>query len=73
LAIYERIVDDGRKEIDGLDDGQLLGQLINPGIVVGAGADEEIGIVAGGKVAQNLRDALGGQLPCSAGARGVID
>jgi hypothetical protein len=40
---------------------------------VGVGADEEIRIVAGGKVAQDLRDALGGQLPCSAGARSEID
>jgi hypothetical protein len=38
-----------------------------------AGADEEMGIVAGREVAQNLRDALGGQLTRSAAARGVID
>jgi hypothetical protein len=37
-----------------------------------AGADEEIGIVAGREVAQNLRDALGGQLPRSATARSKI-
>jgi hypothetical protein len=68
LAVHKRIVDDGRKEVDGLDDGQILGQLVDAGIIVRAGADEEIGIVAGGKVAQDLRDALRGQLPCSAGA-----
>jgi hypothetical protein len=68
LAVHKWIVDDGRKEIDGLDDGQLLGQLVDAGIIVGAGADEEIGVIAGRKVAQNLRDALRGQLSCSAGA-----
>jgi hypothetical protein len=73
LAVHKRIVDDGRKEIDGLDDGQILGQLIDAGIIVRAGADQEIRIIAWGKVAQNLRDALRGQLPCSAGARSVID
>jgi hypothetical protein len=40
---------------------------------VGLGADQEMGIVAARKVAQNLRDALGGQLPSSAGARCVIE
>jgi hypothetical protein len=40
---------------------------------VRASADEEIGIVAGRKVAQDLRDALGGQLPRSASARSIVD
>jgi hypothetical protein len=37
------------------------------------GADKQVRIVQLGKMAQDLRDALGGQLPRSAGARGVID
>jgi hypothetical protein len=73
LAVDVGIVDDRRKEVDGLDDGQLLRQLIDPGVVVGLGADQEMRIVAARKVAQNLRDALGGQLPSSAGARSVVE
>jgi hypothetical protein len=40
---------------------------------VGVGADEETRIVAARKVAQNLRDALRGQLTRSAGAGSIVD
>jgi hypothetical protein len=73
LAVDIRIVDDRRKEIDRLDDGQIFCQLIDARVVVRASADQKIRIIAGWKVAQDLRDALGGQLPCSAGTRCVID
>ena len=73
LAVHERIVDHRRKEVDGLDEGQLLGQTIDTGVIVGVRADEEIGIVAAREVAQNLRDALRGQLSRSASARSVVD
>jgi hypothetical protein len=73
LSVHERIVDHGREKVDGLDDSQVLGQLIDTGVIVSVGADEEVGVVVGGKVAQNLRDALRGQLSRSASARGVID
>jgi hypothetical protein len=60
LAVHKRIIDVGRKEIDRLNDGQIFGQLINTGVVVCTGADQKVRVVAGRKVAQNLRDALGG-------------
>ena len=73
MAVDEGIVDDRRKKVDGLDDGQILGQLIDTRVIVGVGADEEIGIVVAGKMAQNLRNALRGQLARSAGAGCIID
>jgi len=42
LAVDVRIVDDGRKEIDGLDDGQVVGETINARVVVRLGADEQV-------------------------------
>lgn len=73
LAVYEGIVDDRRKKVDSLDDGQVLGQLVDTGVVVGVRADEEMGIVIARKMAQNLRYALRGQLARSAGARSVVE
>jgi hypothetical protein len=73
LAVHIRIIDVGRKEIDRLDDGQIFGQPIDAGVIVRVGADQKVRIVAGRKVAQDLRDALGGKLACSAAARGKVD
>src|SRR5262249_32970821 len=67
------IVDHRRKEVDGLNDGDLLGQLVDAGVVVRLGADQEVGIANAWYVTQHLRDVLSGHLARSAGAGGVID
>ena len=43
-AVLVGVVDDGREEVDGLDDGQVLGQAVDAGIVVRLGADQKIGV-----------------------------
>jgi hypothetical protein len=73
LPVDVGVVDEWREEVDGLDDGQVLGQLVNTRVIMGVGADEEIGIVAFEQIAQNLRNAPGGQFARSTGARGVVD
>jgi hypothetical protein len=48
LAIDERIIDHRRKEVDGLDDGQIIGEPIDTGIVMRLGADEKVRVFVGG-------------------------
>ncbi len=43
-----RVVNDGGKEIDGLDERQLRRELIHAGVVGGVEADEHVGIVLPG-------------------------
>src|SRR5581483_8760030 len=73
LAVDERVVDNGREEIDGLNDRNLLGQLVDTGVVVRVGADKEIGIADSWYATQDLRDPLGGYHARSTGARGEIN
>jgi hypothetical protein len=73
LSINERVVDDRREEVDGLNERNLVGQPVDAGVVVRLGADKQVGIIELGNVAQDLSDLPGGQLARSAGARSVVD
>jgi hypothetical protein len=73
LTVDVRVIDHRREKVDGLNQGQIVGEPIDPGVVVGLGADEDVGVVASGQVAQNLRQPLGGQLARSAGTRGIVN
>ncbi len=73
LAIDERIVHHRREEVDRLNERNLVGQLVDAGVVVRFGADQQVGVIDLGDVAQNLSDLPGGQFARSAGARGVVD
>src|SRR5262249_32050465 len=73
LAVDVGVIDDGREEIDGLNERNVLRQLEDAGVVVRFGADKQVGITDFRQGAQNLREARGGQFPCSAGAGGVVD
>jgi hypothetical protein len=48
LPKSERIIDDRREEIDGLDEGAVAIDAVNTGVVGGAGVDETSGIAGGG-------------------------
>jgi hypothetical protein len=73
LAIDKGLVDDRRKEVDGLNERNLIGEAVDARVVVRFGADEKVRVVERRQVAQDLRDPLGGQLARSTGARSVID
>jgi hypothetical protein len=73
LPIDERIVYHWGEEIESLNERNLLGQLVDTGIVMRVGADKQVGIVLPRKVTQYLRDALRRQLASSASAGSVID
>jgi len=45
------VIYDGRDEIDGLDDRQLIVQLIDPGIISSLQADEQVGVIDQGQPA----------------------
>ena len=48
-----RVVDDRREEVGGLDDGQVLAQAVDGGVIAGRGADEEVGV---GRLRQRLHN-----------------
>jgi hypothetical protein len=54
LPEAEGVVHDGREKIDGLDEGNIIGQLIYPGIVQMVYAHQEIRMVGHWKLAQDL-------------------
>jgi hypothetical protein len=72
LAVYERIVDDGGEEIDGLHQRAPLIQPVHTGIVRGPIIDEDPVVVVDGQIAQDLGELTGGELARSTGAGGVI-
>jgi hypothetical protein len=45
LPVEVRIVDHRREEVEGLDEGDLVGEAVDPRVVVRLGADEEVGVV----------------------------
>src|SRR5262249_37094025 len=55
------------------DDGEVVGEFVDAGVVVRFGADEQVRVNDPRNVAQNLRNPLGGELACSAGTRSVVD
>lgn len=56
LAVEIGVVHDGGEKIEGLDEGALVIEAIDGGVVGGGGTDEEIGVVDLGEAAQNLRE-----------------
>ncbi len=60
LAVDKRVIHDRRKEIQCLDEGYLVGQAVDTGVVVRVGSDKEIRIFNFRQMAQNLRYPLRG-------------
>ncbi len=60
-----RIVDDGREEVDGLDQGQIVREPVDTRIVARADADENVRIRRWRQVAQDLRQVGGADFTCS--------
>ena len=56
LAVGERVVDRGRDEVGGGDDGNLLVQLVDTGIIAGVKTNEQVGILVLGKAFQELTE-----------------
>jgi len=42
LAVGVRVVDDGREEVERLDERNLIGQAVDACVVVGLGADQQV-------------------------------
>src|SRR5579884_3054001 len=72
LAIDIRIIHDWRKKVDRLNDGEVVAEAVHSRVVVRFGADEEIGIIHLGYVAQDLRNPLRGELASSPRTGGII-
>jgi hypothetical protein len=62
LAERVRIVDQRRKEVDGIDDRQIVLQAIDPGVVVAGGTGEQTRIGLRWKLRQNARQVTRTQL-----------
>lgn len=68
------IVDDRREEVDGLYEGEIVGNPIDGGVIRPVDPNEEIRVlcdVGSGQTAQNLRQLVRSELACSAGAVAV--
>ena len=65
-----RVIDDRREEIDRLDEGEIIGQHEDAGVIVGLATDDEPGIGAHGKCAQRAREVARTQLGGSTRAAG---
>ena len=72
LAEHVWIVDDRWKEVDRLDDGQFVRQLVDAGIVVGFSPDKHMSVGVLRQMAQNLSDPLRGNLAGSTRTRRVV-
>ena len=68
-----RVVDDGREEVDRLDDRQVVGQAVDGGVVGAVEPDEEVGERRGVERLRDRRDDVGQRrergLAGAAGAR----
>ena len=64
------VVQHGWEEVQGLDDGQVIGEAVHGGVVAGLGANEQIGVGGPGQLlqhpAQGRRAQLGGASTASA-------
>ena len=58
FAEDEGVVNYGGEEVHGGDDGEVVGHLIDGGVVAGVDADEQVGVGDGGQPAQHLRQVL---------------
>ena len=54
-----RVVDDGREKVDRLDQGQIVAEAVDPGVVAGGVADQNVGVRDGWQAAQDLRQVGG--------------
>jgi hypothetical protein len=70
LAEAKGIVDDRGEEIDGLNEGQIIGQRKNPGVIEGLETDDEPRIRAPWQAAQGTREVARTQLGGSTRAAG---
>ena len=59
LAEYKWVVDDGCKEINRLDQGEVVGDLIHPCVVAGFEPNEKIRISRPRKLLQEVSSKLG--------------
>ncbi len=57
-----RVVDNGREEIDGVDNGQVPSKAEYPGVVIRFGADDYIGVLESWQAAQDLLEVCGTEL-----------
>ena len=70
LAVKVRVVDDGGEKIEGLDEGGLVVNTVNCGVIGTRGTDEEIGVGDVGEATQNLRQLGLAELGGSSSAGG---
>jgi hypothetical protein len=67
------VVDDGREKIQGLNQGQIVPNFIDTGIVRGFPPDQEVGTGFQGQVGQDLLQVARTQFGGSAGGPGGVD
>ena len=65
-----RVIHDGREEIDGLDERDIVGEAVDGGIVTRRDSDQQIGVANGRQIAQDLRELGGAEFGRSTGAVG---
>lgn len=70
FAVEHGIIDDGGKEIGGLDEGALVVDFKYASVVRSSGADEEAFVMELRQLMQDLREGLGVELGGSSGAGG---
>ncbi len=63
-----RVVDDGREEIGGRDDRAIVVEAVDGGVVAAGETDEDVRIVEGDQMTQDLRQLGAPELAGSAGA-----
>jgi hypothetical protein len=70
LAEEIGVVDDGREEVEGLDEGEIGGDAVNSGVVRAGGTNEKVGVLDVGDATQDLREFGLAELRGSPSARG---
>jgi hypothetical protein len=68
-SVVERVVNDGREEVNGLDEREGLGETVNPRVVGGLDADNQIRVARNFQSAQNLGEFARREFSRSTGAR----
>lgn len=64
------VIDNGREEIEGLNEGEVVGQTVDRSVIGAGRADEEIGVVDVAEATQDLREFRLAELGGSSSARG---
>jgi hypothetical protein len=67
--VVERVVNDGREEVDGLDEGEVVRETVNPRVVGGLDADDQVRVARDVQTAQDLGEFARRELGRSTGAR----